>query len=612
MLTSEKPKEAVLYKKLQERLARKGNSKDIDYYLDISKKLGRSIFEVLCEIEKAFDYNDLANVFCECSGLQISDDIKGEILQATHHFIETSQGIYIWHYASRDAVAVNGKNVFIVSKTAFDSCTTVEASQIDNISLASIKEWFIQKILIPAVKINATDIHVVPKETTGAYKVYLRVLGDLKDIMTLSEKHGVAVASLLKYWAKDFTPSIRIDDIRRPQDGRIEVSRDQTGVALDMRLSFIPKPNMKDLDVVVRLLYKIELTRSTLHGLGFFERHEKLLSDISLKNKGIVLVTGATGTGKSRTINTILSKIDPSRNVLTVEDPVEYLLSNARQFQTFEWEGTGEKKSSVDFADFARAFKRHDPDIIFIGELRDKITAETAFHLSKTGHLVFATLHASRATMVPEMLFHDYGISVDEIADNLLLATNQVLVKRVCPKCAVKQTFNEAPEWLYLLPYSNKDEAIKRLMGKQVRAKNPAKHEKPLLGQLLLNAGVITAKQLEEGIQRQRTSGNGVRLGTVLVQLGHIDEKTIEGVLAEHKSVCSCVIRYENSAISAGYTGRTVLAECIPFAPQMFEDGNISVTAMDKKTAESGNILDDAVEKIQKGMIDIDALWRLI
>jgi type II secretory ATPase GspE/PulE/Tfp pilus assembly ATPase PilB-like protein len=214
--------------------------------------------------------------------------------------------------------------------------------------------------------------------------------------------------------------------------------------------------------------------------------------------------------------------------------------------------------------------------------------------------------------MVPEMLFHDYGIGIDAIADNLILATNQVLVKRVCPKCTGKLTFDKPPEWFSLLPYPNKDEAAQRLAGKQVRAPNPEKQQRALMGQLLLNAGVITEEQLEEAINSQRASGKGQRLGTVLMQLGHTDEKTIERAMAEQKNICSCVIRYENSAISSGYIGRTALAECILFTPQMFEDGNISVTAMDKKTKGWGNILDDAIEKIEKGMIDVDALWRLI
>ena len=596
--------EASTFDKIEGLLKQKGNNNGIPYYWQTSKKLDTGIYEVLCEIERVISYDELAHVFSQCSGIPLSTDIKGDILHSSDRLIETTEGLYSWHYATLGS-SRNGKDVFIIPKKIFDACTTVESIKIGEASLTSNREFFIQRILKPAMKINATDIHIVPKEMFETYKVYLRVLGDLKDIMTLSPQQGNAITRALLYWAKDFSPSIRIDDSRRPQDGKIEIAKEHSVTPLDMRLSFIPTPNMKYLDVVIRLLYKIELGNSTLHGLGFFPQHEKLLLDVSLKNQGIVLVSGGTGTGKSRTINTILSKISLTRNVLTVEDPVEYLLSNARQFQTFEWESSSAKKSIVDFGDFARAFKRHDPDVIFIGEIRDKVTAETAFHLSKTGHLVFATLHASRATMVPEMLVHDYERSIDEIADNLILATNQVLVKRICPLCSQKRVFADIPEWFSLLSYHNAEAVIGRLKGQEVRGRL-------LIGEILRNAGALTDKQLEEALKCQRTVHKGMRIGYVLDKMGFVKKENIERILASQKNTCQCTIKHENSVVSTGYTGRTVFAECIPFRPEMFEDGNISVMSMSKKTAEFGNILDDAVEKILKRMVDVDALGRLI
>ena len=547
-------KEAVPFERINERLVSRNGGKGLDHYIEISKRLRKSIYEVICEIEKALTYDELAVIFSECSGVEMSEEIRGEVLRVNGHFIETTHGIYIWHHASLDAIAKNGKGVYIISKTTFDIYITPGVLQIVNVSQDSTKEWFIGKILKPAIKINATDIHIAPKETSGTYEIYFRVLGDLKKVMTLSPAQGNAVTRSLLYWAKDYSPSIKIDDNHRPQDGRIEIKKEEGLAPLDMRLSFIPKSNRTDTDVAVRLLYKVELNKS-VRGLGFSIKHEKLMTDVSHKNKGIVLVTGTTGGGKSMTTNTILSKIDPSRNVLTVEDPIEYLLPNARQFQTFEWEKLSNEKNSVDFDDYGRAFKRHDPDVIFIGEMRDKVTAETAFHLAQTGHLVFSTLHVSRATMVPQMLFHKYGISIDEIADSLIMAINQVLVKRVCPKCGLKTIFDRVPKWFSLLSYENKDEALSRLTGKEV-------------------------------------------LVAVTEKSGH--------------SGCTCGIRYDDTVVSMGYAGRTVLAECVPFSPEVFEDENISVTAMDKKTAEYGTVLDDAVDKILAGVIDVEALRRLI
>jgi len=546
-----------IIEEIEGRLQSSHGSKDINYYIDLSRSLGRSIYEVLCEVEKVLSYTEIAEIFSRYSGVEVADTVEGEVVKCTSHYIETDHAVYVWHYVSVDMVnsTANGKKkVFLIPKDVFDSYALIDhIIKVDSVSLSSTREWFMQHAIIPAVKANATDIHIVPRPDAGTYKIYFRVLGDLVDVLSVNEKYGRAIIHLLLYWAKEFTPSIRIDDFRRPQDGRVEIPREQVGIPLDIRLSFIPKSNISDMDVVARMLYKIELQNETLHGLGFSPSHEKLLLDITMKNRGIVLATGATGTGKSRTINTILSKIHTSRNVLTVEDPVEYLLSGARQFQVFEWESADGKRSRVDFDAFARAFKRHDPDVIFIGELRDKTTADTAFHLSKTGHLVFATLHASRASIVPEMLHHDYGISIDEIADNLLLATNQVLVKRICPDCSTWTVIDSFPEWFkYLGIYHGSDAIIERLAGKKVRS------------------------------------------------------------IAPRKGCPRCSVRYDSTTLSTGYIGRTVIAECIAFEPAMFEDKNISAAAMDRKTASCGNMLSDAVDKLIAGMIDIEALKRLL
>ena len=115
MLASENTKASLSTAKIQEILSKKNHGKDVEHYLDIAKKLGRSIYEVLCEIEKVVSYDDLAMVFQECSDLPLSEDIGGEILGATHNVIETSHGLYIWHFASYDALAANGKKVFLAT-----------------------------------------------------------------------------------------------------------------------------------------------------------------------------------------------------------------------------------------------------------------------------------------------------------------------------------------------------------------------------------------------------------------------------------------------------------------------------------------------------------------
>ncbi len=536
-------------KKVFEEIDRICGDNKIDYYRDISKNIGCSIYEVLCEIERVTDYNGLADIFSRSSGIERAEALKGKILEIRGNAIETDNAIYIWHYAYLNTLP-KGKKVFIISRDVFSKLSFREISVYENLS--SIKDWFIHKALNPAIKLNATDIHIVPGSGANMYKFFYRIMGDLKDVLTVGVKHGRSVSNMLMHWAKEFTPSLKFDENKRPQDGRIEVTRDVAGVPIDIRMSFIPRPNMEDIDIVCRLLYKIELKSESLQSLGFLDPHAKMLEGVAKRNKGIALVTGATGSGKSRTINTILSMISSSRNILTVEDPVEYILPNARQFQTFEWEEGSGRIHRIGFQDFGRAFKRHDPDVIFIGELRDKETVDAAFHLSKTGHLVFATLHASRATMVPELLLHDYNMSVDIISDNLTVVVNQALVKKLCRRCAVEKTAEISDYVVSMLKYPNARAAMNRLTGQKV---------------------------YEPG----------------------------------RDTSCECSVFHNNLAISTGYTGRTVVAECISFSPEMFSDDKLSVPAMDDKTvAGYGNILTDTVEKIQRGLIDLSALERLL
>lgn len=549
---------ASIKDKLEKKILSKGYTKGLDYCLQLCKRLDRSLYEVICEIERAIDYSELAEVFAEHSGLKKVDSIKGDTIQTQRHFIETTEAVFVWHYASLKTMKINGKPIYMAPKDSFQSYlnTTTAHSESAETSQSSSRDWFIQAIFMPAVKLGATDIHIVPNEITGTYRVDIRILGELRNFTNLNRKRGHSLISLLLYWAKEHTPSIRIDDYRKPQDGRIEIPKDKMGVPIDLRLSFIPKPNMKDIDIVIRLLYKIELQHESLSSLGFFDWQANLLSESTERNKGIVVVSGATGTGKSRTVNTLLSSIPTERNILTVEDPIEYVLHNARQFQTFEWEGSDERSRKVDFEFFARAFKRHDPDVIFIGELRDKATADVAFHLSKTGHLVFATLHASRASMIPEILVRDYGISLDVISDNLLLGINQVLVKKVCPKCSVKKQVESLPDWTQSLLYPDRDELLDKLIGKDI--------------------------SFPAFMANQNTAN------------------------------CSCAIRHEGVVLSTGYSGRTVVAECIAFSPEVFLDGNISVTEIEKKTKNYGTILNDAIDKILNGTLDILSLRRLL
>jgi len=282
------------------------------------------------------------------------------------------------------------------------------------------------------------------------------------------------------------------------------------------------------------------------------------------RNRGIILVTGR----KSRTVNTLLAGLPSTKCILCVEDPIEYQIPGGRQFQTFEYvEDAGSEKGGkasihvVGFPEFARAFKRHDPDVIFIGELRDEETVSTAVHLSKTGHLVLGTLHVSRATQIPQMLVEDYGVSIDAVADNLIMGVNQVLVKKLCSAC--KEEMNEPlgtiPEWIRKLRYPDRDLFLDSI------------REKKFFVPSLAGGCDACRKTIGRGAARR--------------------------------------------LLSAGYSGRTVLGEAIEFRPGQFSDGKISGYHMEAKVEAadmSHSILMDAYNKLTLGTIDMDAVTRLL
>lgn len=525
----------------------------IDELFERAKNLKSTIYEIICEIEKIITYRDLAEVFSEASGIEVRDRIEGNIIEITKRYIiaDSEDGLgsacYIWHPLAAKNITVQGK-IFLVPKNTFDRYQMEQKEVTTNIE--NIRDKFVQ-IIKDAVRQQATDVHIYPVLGRGIYKIAFRILGDLCDIDTLDYEAGKSLITIIINTAKQHTPSLRVDDVRRPQDARIEMSWEEVGQNLDIRVSIIWKHDMKSADIVMRLLYKTELTNITPEVLGFSTKHAQMLMTAASRNRGMIVITGATGSGKSKTVNCLLSMVPRERNVLTVEDPIEYILPYGRQFQTMEWEDIRERKIiSTSFTEFARAFKRHDPDIIFIGELRDSETVNTAIHLAKTGHLVFATLHAARATMIPELLVEDYGISREVVADNLLLGVNQVLVKRLCDRCKSRVYLDSLPEWVKALRFVNNKE-VDKLLKKELFFAN-------------------------------RTNND-----------------------------CECAIYSGKIILQKGYSGRTVVAEVFEFRPEMFDNG-LSAYEFEKTLVASGTLLTDAVEKILEGKIEIGALRSLL
>lgn len=298
----------------------------------------------------------------------------------------------------------------------------------------------IKAIISSALRHRASDIHLEPTET--GLRVRYRIDGVLRDITTLPLDVSRRVVVALKVMA-----DMDIADSRRPQDGRIGQQYalgKEVDLDMDMRVSTLPCVNGEK--AVVRLLPR-ENPFSTIDKLGFPPQALATYKTWLAQPQGMIIFTGPTGSGKTSTLYTSLQEIATEDvNVVTVEDPVEYVLPRITQTQVNEAAG-------MTFAAGLRAILRQDPDIIMVGEVRDHATAETAVRAALTGHLVFTTLHTNDAVgAIPRM--KDIGPDTGLISDALLGVVAQRLVRRVCPHCS--QPAQPNPQSIQLLKLTKK------------------------------------------------------------------------------------------------------------------------------------------------------------
>jgi len=278
-------------------------------------------------------------------------------------------------------------------------------------------------LIMQAVKERASDVHIEPGDKT--LRTRLRVDGILREINGPPAHLHSAVTSRIKVLA-----TLDIAEKRKPQDGRFQLKME--GKTIDLRVSVVPTQHGEK--VVMRLLDSASAFIS-LEELGLDDEMRPQLERMIQLPHGIVLVTGPTGSGKTTTLYASLSLINSAeRNIITIEDPVEYQLPGVNQVQVHP-------KAEVTFASGLRSFLRQDPDVIMVGEIRDRETAEIAIQAALTGHLVFSTLHtndaASSLTRLVEM-----GIEPFLIASSVMGVLAQRLVRVICPKC--KETFQPA------------------------------------------------------------------------------------------------------------------------------------------------------------------------
>ncbi len=283
----------------------------------------------------------------------------------------------------------------------------------------------INALLTEAVKVNASDIHIETFEKRLV--VRFRVDGVLREVVQPKRALAPLLVSRIKVMAK-----LDIAEKRIPQDGRISLR--VAGREVDVRVSTMPSSNGER--VVLRLLDK-QAGRLDLSHLGMAPEELARLQDIIMKPHGIILVTGPTGSGKTTTLYAALTQLnDKSRNILTVEDPIEYQLEGVGQTQV-------NTKVDMTFARGLRAILRQDPDVVMVGEIRDLETAEISVQASLTGHLVLSTLHTNTAIGSVTRL-HDMGIEPFLLASSLLGVLAQRLVRVLCDDCKTPYEPSEA------------------------------------------------------------------------------------------------------------------------------------------------------------------------
>ncbi len=279
-----------------------------------------------------------------------------------------------------------------------------------------IIRW-VNSLMFQAARDRASDIHIEPGERDII--VRYRVDGNLREAKRAPKKFQNNIIARVKIMS-----GLNIAEKRLPQDGRIR--RKMAGKDVDMRVATVPTAGGER--ITIRILDRSSVLLG-LADIGFANDQLAIMNSVITRPHGIMLVTGPTGSGKTTTLYACLSAINkPDINILTVEDPVEYQLEGISQTQV-------NSKIELTFATGLRSFLRHDPDVIMVGEIRDRETAETAITASLTGHLVFSTVHTNDAAGGITRLV-DMGIEPFLVASSLVCLLAQRLVRRPCPKCA--------------------------------------------------------------------------------------------------------------------------------------------------------------------------------
>lgn len=327
-------------------------------------------------------------------------------------------GEFLKAYAGTDRAL---EEAIVSLKTAQDSAVQVQKEKKSGSTLPEVYQdapiaKLVDVIVKHAMESRASDIHIEPVD--GSYRVRFRIDGLLRSTLVFPNDIGRAVLSRIKILS-----NLKIDEKRKPQDGRFRLVTEDKSI--DLRVSTLPVIDGEK--VVMRILDKSN-NMSDLDKLGLWGRNREVLLRKINEPYGIILITGPTGSGKSTTLYAFLQILNrEERNIITLEDPVEYFMEGINQSQI-------RPEIGYNFADGLRSILRQDPNVIMVGEIRDEETGELAIHAALTGHLVLSTLHTNDAIKgLPRLI--DMGAEPFLLASSIQALAAQRLVRRICEHC---------------------------------------------------------------------------------------------------------------------------------------------------------------------------------
>jgi general secretion pathway protein E len=338
-------------------------------------------------------------------------------------------------------------------------------------------------MIFQAIEKRASDIHIEP--LPEKLRIRYRIDGVLYDTLTPPKSYHAAIVSRIKVMS-----GLNIAERRLPQDGRFNIKSGEKEI--DIRVSVIPVAGGER--VVLRLLDRASLF--SLEDLGLDEEMYTTVDELIHLSNGIILVTGPTGSGKTTTLYAALSRINsPDKNIITVEDPIEYQLPGIAQIQV-------KPEINLTFANGLRSILRHDPDIIMVGEMRDLDTTEIAVRASLTGHLVFSTLHTNDTAGAITRLI-DIGIEPYLLTSSVRAIIAQRLVRRICPHCKIEYNLDKETEMIELEKLGIK---IEELPKKLYRGKGCSYCNEGYWGRVGIFEILLIQEEIEKMIMEKRSA----------------------------------------------------------------------------------------------------------